>query len=111
MPQLLLGGDRFFTGIINDILDISKIQAGKVVVETIRVDPLEMVNEVAQLMRVRTDAKALQLNVEFVGGIPQIIHTDPAQLRQIRVNLVGNAVKFTEVGSIELTVRLVSGEL
>ena len=50
-------------------MDISKIQAGKVVVETIHVDPLEMVNEVAQLMRVRTDAKALQLNVEFVGGI------------------------------------------
>jgi CheY-like chemotaxis protein len=64
------------------------------------------VGEVVSLMRVRADAKGLALDVEFDGKIPDSIQSDPAQLRQILINLVGNAVKFTEVGGVRVVARL-----
>ena len=95
--------------IINTILDLSKIEAGKMQVERMPHSPCRSVAEVASLMRVRADAKGLQLKVEYEGAVPQTIHTDPTRLRQILTNLVGNALKFTEVGSIRIVTRLVDG--
>jgi len=93
--------------IIDDILDISKIEAGRMTVERIACSPLSIVAEVASLMRPRAIAKNLSLDVEFGGAIPETIHTDPTRLRQILTNLVGNAVKFTESGGVRLVVRMV----
>ncbi len=92
--------------LINDILDLSKIEAGKLEVERVRCEPAEIVDEVMALMQVQAAAKALPLRVVHEGALPREILTDPMRLRQILVNLVGNAIKFTDQGGICLTVRL-----
>ena len=94
-------------GIINDILDISKIEAGKMTIEQIDCSPCRLVGEVASLMRARAIAKHLTLQVEYRGPIPETMHTDPTRLRQILINLMGNAVKFTERGCVRLVVGMV----
>ncbi|MCH7871762.1 MAG: response regulator, partial [Planctomycetes bacterium] len=98
---------RHLLQIINDILDSSKIEAGKLEVERIRCSPVQIVAEVKSLMQVRADAKNLRLLTEYIGDIPQTIETDPTRLKQILVNLVGNAIKFTEVGGVRLITRFV----
>jgi PAS domain S-box-containing protein len=95
--------------LINDILDLSKIEAGKLEAERITCSPNKVVSDVASLMRVRADAKRLPLKIEYVGGIPETIVSDPTRLRQILINLVGNAIKFTETGCVRLVIRLVRG--
>ena len=93
--------------IINDILDISKIEAGKLEVERIRCSPAQVVAEVKALMQVRADAKDLRILTEYIGNVPETIESDPTRLKQILVNLVGNAVKFTEVGGVRLIIRFI----
>ncbi|HVW00525.1 MAG TPA: ATP-binding protein, partial [Planctomycetaceae bacterium] len=95
-------------GIINDILDISKIEAGKLEVETVSCSPIAIVEEVVASMGVRAHAKNLGLDVEFAGELPETILSDPTRLRQILVNVVGNAIKFTEAGHVRVVVRLSS---
>ncbi len=95
---------RHLLSILNDILDLSKIEAGKMAVERIGVSPVRAVEEAAALMRGRAEEKGVALRVEHVYPLPGKINTDPLRLRQVLVNLIGNAVKFTEEGSV--TVRL-----
>ncbi|HEY4312392.1 MAG TPA: ATP-binding protein [Pirellulales bacterium] len=90
--------------LVNDILDLSKIEAGKFQVEKIRCTTLGIIADVASLMRVRAAAKGLPLDVEYIGPIPESIETDPTRLRQILINLIGNAIKFTEIGRVRLLV-------
>ena len=97
-------------GIINDILDLSKIDAGKLEVEHIQCSPCQILSEVVSLMRVRANAKNLPLEIEYDGPIPQSIQSDPTQLRQILINLTGNAIKFTEVGKVRLVARLLDAQ-
>ncbi len=92
--------------IINDILDLSKIEAGKLDIERVPCSPFELVDEIVSLLTVRAEAKGLALTVEYDGCIPETIATDPTRLRQILFNLVGNSCKFTETGSVTITVRL-----
>jgi PAS domain S-box-containing protein len=92
--------------IINDILDISKIEAEKMTTERIEVSPVHIVRDVVELMKVKSKAKGLSLDVRFPQSIPKTISTDPTRLRQILVNLVGNAIKFTEVGGVTISVRM-----
>ncbi len=96
----------YLLDIINNILDLSKIEAGKMQVERIAHSPVCTVAEVASLMRVRADAKKLKISTDFRGPIPQTIQTDPVRLRQILFNLVGNAVKFTDFGEIRIVTGL-----
>ncbi len=93
--------------IINDILDISKIEAGKLEVERIRCSPVQLIAEVKALMQVRADAKNLPFKVEYVGSLPETFESDPTRLKQILVNLIGNAIKFTETGGVRLITRYV----
>ena len=93
-------------GLINDILDLSKIEAGKMTVELMDCSPCALVAGVASLMQVRAGAKGLPLQIEYRGPIPETIRTDPTRLRQILVNLVANAIKFTEVGAVRLITYL-----
>ena len=93
--------------LINDILDISKIEAGKMEVEMMQWSPRQIVAEVVSLMHVRADAKGLTLRDEYEGPLPETILTDPVRLRQILVNLVGNAIKFTEKGGVRIVTKLV----
>ena len=92
--------------VINDILDLSKIEAGALTVERIACSPWQVVSELASTMRVRATEKRLRFDVEAVGDLPETIQSDPVRLRQILMNLVGNAVKFTESGSVRLSVKL-----
>jgi CheY-like chemotaxis protein len=91
--------------VINDILDISKIEAGKMTVERIRCAPAELVGEVASLMRVRSLEKGLLFEVRYETPVPREIESDPTRLRQILINLIGNAIKFTHSGFVRLLVR------
>jgi signal transduction histidine kinase len=90
--------------IINDILDLSKIEAGKMTVERTETSIVRVVAEVESLMQVKAQAKGLPLVVEFAGQVPDKFACDPVRLRQILVNLVGNAIKFTELGTVGLRV-------
>ena len=100
-------GEHLLT-IINDILDLSKIEAGKLEVERIDCHICETIADVASLMQVRADEKHLLFKVNYVGRVPQKIQTDPTRLRQILINLIGNAIKFTSVGSVRLVVQLLA---
>jgi signal transduction histidine kinase/CheY-like chemotaxis protein len=93
-------------GVINDILDLSKIEAGKMTVERIACSPRELAGEAAASMRKRAAARNLSLDVECRGPIPEVIYSDPTRLRQILINLLGNAVKFTEHGGVRLAVQM-----
>ena len=98
-------GEHLLT-VINDILDISKIEAGRMTVERIRCSPFQVIAEAASLMRVRATEKNLDFKVEYVGAVPETIETDPTRLRQVLMNLLSNAVKFTERGHVTLIVRM-----
>lgn len=90
--------------IINDILDMSKIDSGKMTVESIEISPTRIIEEVVNLVRYQCDGKRLGLHVIYESSIPKIIKSDPTRLRQILLNLVGNAIKFTEMGSVTISV-------
>ena len=93
--------------LINDLLDLSKIEAGKMTVENIETDPLEVVEETAALLRERAAAKGVAVNVRCEGRLPLVIQTDPVRLRQVLLNLVGNAIKFTDHGSVEIVISFI----
>jgi signal transduction histidine kinase/ActR/RegA family two-component response regulator len=101
---------RHLLSIINDILDLSKVEAGQLMVERLRCSPVEIVGDVAALMRQRAESKGLRFEVEWGGPIAREIETDPTRLRQILMNLVGNAVKFTSEGSVVLRGSMIAGE-
>jgi len=92
--------------IINDILDFSKIEARKLRLEEIDFDLREVVHSTMRTMSAAAEAKGLCLDMDFAREIPRAVKGDPARLRQILVNLVGNAVKFTEQGGVSLSVGL-----
>jgi len=97
-------------GILNDILDLSKIEAGRLQIEQRSCSPIHIINKVVSLLRIRAKAKQLTLNVEYVYPIPERILSDPIRVGQILVNLVGNAIKFTETGGVRVVARLVGGD-
>ncbi len=103
--QTIRNNGQYLLEIINDILDISKIEAGKLEVERIRFDVADLIEEVRLLMKVRADGKGLPLDFEYVGALPESIHSDPTRLKQILINLIGNAIKFTETGGVRLVTR------
>jgi signal transduction histidine kinase/CheY-like chemotaxis protein len=91
--------------VINDILDLSKIESGNMTAEFIPCSPDHILDEVVTLIEPRAHQKGLDLQVVREGPIPPAISTDPTRLRQILVNLVGNAIKFTDHGEVRITVR------
>ena len=96
---------EYLLEILNDLLDLSKIEAGRFEIHVHPCSPAEIVSEVASLMQVRAAAKGLPLTVDYTGPLPPRILTDPVRLRQVLINLVGNAVKFTETGEVRIEVR------
>ncbi|MBI3861594.1 MAG: response regulator [Planctomycetia bacterium] len=104
--QTIKRNGEYLLEIINDILDLSKIEAGRLLVEKIACSPITIVSDIVNLMKVRSDAKGLTLEVEYNGPIPESIYSDPTRLRQALLNLVGNAIKFTEVGGVRICIGL-----
>ena len=100
--QVVRRNARHLTDLINDILDISKIEADKMTTEKIPCDIARIAVEVVSLLRPRAAAKNLTLNVDFDGDIPNEVQTDPMRLKQILMNMVGNAIKFTDQGHVAI---------
>ena len=98
-------GDHLLT-VINDILDFSKIEAGKLQLEIIDFDLRMAVGEAVDLLAEQATSKGLTLDRLFHADVPSALRGDPGRLRQILINLVGNAIKFTEQGEITLSVTL-----
>lgn len=94
--------------LINDVLDLSKVESGRLDLDLTRCEPHQIVNEVLDVLRIRAEEKVLTLENATTEPIPQTILADPVRLRQIVTNLVGNAIKFTEKGGVKVAMRLVS---
>ncbi|TVT70312.1 MAG: response regulator [Denitromonas halophila] len=92
--------------LINDILDLSKVEAGRMEVEAIDCQPYALAHQVIQAIGVRAKEKNLRLDLVVDGRIPETIQSDPARLRQILTNLIGNALKFTEHGGVTVALTL-----
>ena len=95
--------------IINDILDLSKIEAGKIELEQIAFAPNALVEQVKEMMSIKADEKGLQLLTHVDSNVPDVLIGDPVRLNQILMNLAGNAIKFTEKGSVAIEVKRVGG--
>jgi len=100
-----VSGEALLT-IINDILDFSKIEAGKMQLESIPFSPYTLVEEVIDLMAERAGAKRLDLTALFDPRLPTLLSGDPGRLRQIILNLVSNAIKFTEAGDVTVSLKI-----
>jgi signal transduction histidine kinase/DNA-binding response OmpR family regulator len=104
--QVVRRNARHLMDLINDILDISKIEAEKMTIEKIPCDIARIAAEVASMLRPRAMEKQLPLRVEFDGPIPETVLTDPLRLKQVLTNLTGNAIKFTDKGEVCIRVRV-----
>jgi PAS domain S-box-containing protein len=100
-------GDLLST-IISDILDLSKVEAGKVEIEAEDVMILDILNDISTILGPQAEEKGLQLIVEAEESIPKTIKTDALRLRQVLINIVGNAVKFTEAGEVRVYAKYVT---
>ncbi len=91
--------------LINDVLDLSKVESGALEVESIDCKPHLVAHDVVQVLRVRAEDKKIDLDIEIPEPLPELIQTDAGRLRQIITNLVGNAIKFTEEGGVKVILR------
>jgi signal transduction histidine kinase/ActR/RegA family two-component response regulator len=96
---------RLLLGILNDILDLSKIEAGRLSVDNETLDVARMISDVESLMRGPATESGLHLHVQFGTAIPRTIYTAPLRVQQILINLVSNAIKFTERGTVTIHVE------
>ncbi|MCM2281833.1 MAG: ATP-binding protein, partial [Bdellovibrionaceae bacterium] len=94
------------SNLVNDILDLSRVESGKLQVEKTEVSIREALNDVIFVAKRKAENKALDIRIRSRGSIPEVITTDPTRLRQILMNIVGNAVKFTEQGTIEIVLQV-----
>jgi CheY-like chemotaxis protein len=100
---------RTLLGIINDILDLSKIEAGKLELDEIRTDIFELIEQTADIARLNASKNGLDLIVSIAPNVPGCIVADPYRLKQVFTNLLSNAVKFTERGEIEIKLEFSPG--
>ena len=100
---------RSLVRLLDEILDLSKIEAGKMTLEMIDFDLLNMIDDALRIFQVPIDEKGLTMSLDCPSGCPQWVRGDPVRLRQVLLNLVGNAVKFTAKGGIRVEVRPVGG--
>jgi signal transduction histidine kinase/ActR/RegA family two-component response regulator len=102
--SMIRSAGKSLLAIINDILDISKIEAGHLTVEQLRISPVSVVSDAIALLRANADAKGLLLTARCAAPVPTAITSDPARLRQILVNIIGNAIKFTPRGEVAVSI-------
>lgn len=108
--QTVKASAKHLLALINDLLDLAKIDAGKTELNLQPLAASNLLEEVAAALRPQAERKGLQLNVEIVGALPPL-HSDPRLLRQILLNLTSNAIKFTDRGGVTLRIGAVAGEL
>jgi PAS domain S-box-containing protein len=103
--QVIRSSGTALLELIDDILDLSRVEAEKVTVEKSACPLQQALDDILSVTKLRAAAKGLSLQVVRLAGLPEVIHTDWGRLRQILLNLVGNAVKFTEHGEVRLTLQ------
>lgn len=104
LSKLQIAG-RSLLGIINDVLDISKIEAGEMTTESVAFAPSDLVAELMQLYSAQAESKGIQLQAKALEHLPSVVEGDPTRLRQVLSNLVSNAIKFTTKGSVTIAVE------
>ena len=108
MLQTLRSASRVMLGLVDDVLDFSKIEAGKVLVEKTDFDLHALVNSTCRIVSAQAAAKGVEFVVSIMPEVPPAVRGDPHHLRQVLINLAGNAVKFTERGSVTVHVSLLA---
>ena len=96
---------RSLLGILNDILDLAKIEAGKLEIEQTPFNLSQLVNRVLNILEISAQNKGLSLSLDYAPGLSRDYQGDPLRITQILTNLLGNAIKFTEVGAVRLAIR------
>jgi signal transduction histidine kinase/CheY-like chemotaxis protein/HPt (histidine-containing phosphotransfer) domain-containing protein len=104
--EIIRTGGTHLLALINDILDLTKVDAGKLTVEQVDCSPVTIIHEVCAILGPKAREKGLKLIAVFDGALPKTIHSDPTRLRQVIMNIAGNAIKFTPAGRIEIATRL-----
>jgi signal transduction histidine kinase/CheY-like chemotaxis protein len=104
--DIVANSGEHLLSLINNVLDISKIEAGEMTQDKNIVDICQVINEVKNLMSIKAGEKGLDLYVDLSPDLPESIITDSSKLRQILINLIANAIKYTETGEISLTVSV-----
>ena len=97
-------GGRALLGVINNVLDLSKIEAGEMSLEDEPFDLPDLIRDLGQLLSPQASSKGIELLVQSAPSLPRMVHGDASRLRQVLTNLVGNSIKFTEAGHVELQV-------
>ncbi len=97
---------KHLLNLINDILEMSKIEAGRVSLQETEFDLYDLIDNLENLFLLKAESKGLKLNFQRNEDVPQYVKTDESKLRQVLINLVGNAIKFTESGNVKLTVEV-----
>ncbi len=103
--KMIKDSGDYLLALINDQLELAKLEAGKLAIRREPVPLARLLNEVHAFMDSRAQEKGLRFSLRFDGSVPKAIVTDAARLRQALINLLANAIKFTESGQIELTTR------
>ncbi len=103
--ELIRSSGQMLLSVINDVLDISKIEAARMELEIAEFSPAGILDEVVSLLSVRAEAKGLALRTRLAPGLPGALRGDASRIRQVLFNLIGNALKFTEQGHVEVDVR------
>ncbi len=106
--QIIRRSAQHLLALINDVLDLSKIEAGRMQFELTPCQLPVLVEDVLSILRDKAERKGIILKAEYIGPVPATIQTDPTRFRQILVNLVGNAIKFTDAGGVRLIARMAS---
>jgi two-component system sensor histidine kinase RpfC len=106
MLQTLRGSSNVMLGLVEDVLDFSKIEAGKLVLERTDFDLHALVNSTSRILQAQAQAKSVEFVVSIMPEVPPALRGDAHHLRQVLINLAGNAVKFTERGSVTVHVSL-----
>ncbi|MBX7165086.1 MAG: response regulator [Pirellulales bacterium] len=101
---------EYLLSLINDVLDLSKIEAGQMIVERIACQPVTIARDVVSTMEVRSKERQIKLRLALEGPVPETIQADPTRLRQILINLVGNAIKFTPAGEVAVVLTCADRE-
>ncbi len=103
--ELIRSSGQTLLALINDILDLTKIEAGRMELEVVDFDPAATLSEVVSLLAIRAEARGLALGLQLAPDLPTGLRGDPSRLRQLLFNLVGNALKFTERGRVDVDAR------